>query len=372
MTILTYKYRIKDRSARKALRRHAWAVNQIWNYCVAYQRDVEMRYKAGAPKRRWPSHYDLQKLTAGTSKELGIPSKTINETCRFFASARDARRRSPKFRHSSGARRALGWIPFRAKSCRVTGNCVIYVEKSFRFWEGGRAVPETIKGGCFIEDARGRWYICFQVDVGDELPTGGADVGIDLGLRTLATCSDGSSVPALHHYRRYEQALGIAQRAGNHRRSRAINAKIANARRDHLHKASTKIARENSLIVVGNVNAAKLKKTVMAKSVSDASWSMFRNMLRYKASRHGARYVEADERFTSQTCSACGSIPVSSPKGMGALGMRRWECSDCGTVHDRDVNAARNILNVALSAQRHADESRGSAQLSNRISTRQT
>ena len=66
--ILTYKYRIKDRSARKTLRRHATAVNQVWNYCVAYQRDIEARYKAGAPKRKWPSNYGLHKLTSGTSK----------------------------------------------------------------------------------------------------------------------------------------------------------------------------------------------------------------------------------------------------------------------------------------------------------------
>jgi transposase len=94
------------------------------------------------------------------------------------------------------------------------------------------------------------------------------------------------------------------------------------------------------------VSAAKLAKTRMAKSVLDAGWTTFRNQLRYKASRHGARYIETDERWTSQTCSCCGVIPDSSPKGMGALGVRHWECSDCGATHDRDVNAALNILRV--------------------------
>lgn len=354
--ILTYKYRIKDRSAKKTLRCHAFAVNQVWNYCAAFQRDVRRRNAAGAPRRYEPGQFELQRMTAGTSKDLNLHAQTIGEVCKRFATSRKGRR-PIRFRHSGGSKRALGWIPFRQQSRQVRGNSIFYLGKSYKFWEGGRPVPATAKGGYFVEDARGRWYVCFIVEV-EQRAAGLAQVGIDLGLKNLAACSDGTTVPALQHYRKYEVRLATAQRAGNKRRARTIHAKVANARRDQQHKASAKIARENSLIVVGNVNAAQLKRTKMAKSVSDAGWSTFRNMLRYKASRHGASYIEADERFTSQTCSACGVIPTSSPKGMGALGIRRWECSGCGAVHDRDVNAAVNILNVALSAQRHADESR--------------
>jgi hypothetical protein len=75
MMILTFKYRLKDRSAKKVLRCHAWAVNQVWNYCNAFQRDIVARYRAGAPKRKWPSRFDLQRLTAGTSKDLCIARK---------------------------------------------------------------------------------------------------------------------------------------------------------------------------------------------------------------------------------------------------------------------------------------------------------
>jgi len=78
---------------------------------------------------------------------------------------------------------------------------------------------------------------------------------------------------------------------------------------------------------------------------------MFRNMLRYKLARRQAQYVDVNERYTSQTCSACGCIPASSPKGMGALGIRHWDCSECGASHNRDVNAARNILRVGLECQ---------------------
>jgi putative transposase len=360
--ILTYKYRIKDRSARKTLRRHAYAVNQVWNYCCALQRDIQSRYRAGASKRKWPTTFDLHKLTAGSSTELGIHAGTINEVCRQFVVSRNKLRRPPRFRSSGGAKRSLGWVPFRAKEFRAESNAITYRGKKFRFFgSSSRPLPPNLKSGAFVEDACGRWYVCFRVEAACDLTAGAGEVGIDLGLSTLAALSDGTTIDPVRHYRKNAKALATARRAGNTKRVRAIHAKIANSRRDHLHKTSYKIANENIFIAVGNVSAARLMQTKMAKSVSDAGWSAFRYQLRYKASRHGARYVEVDERWTSQTCSSCGVIPASSPKGMGALGIRRWECSGCGAVHDRDVNAAINILNVALSAQRHADESRGVA-----------
>lgn len=346
--ILTYKYRIKDRRARKYLRQHAWAVNQVWNWCVAQQRDVEARYRAGAPRRKWASHYDLKGLCKGVGRELHLNQQSVQDTCRRFTLARDKIRHAPKFRASFGTRRALGWVPFQQQSRQVCGNTVTYLGIVYRFWEGRRPLPAAAKGGAFVEDARGRWYVCFLVEVPDTLEQGAAEIGIDLGLKTLATLSDGTNVPALQHYRQYERALATAQRAGNRRRAKAIHAKIKNARQDQHHKASAKIARENRVIVVGNVNSSKLAKTRMAKSVSDAGWSQFRAQLRYKASRHGAVFLEVNEAWTSQLCSDCGV--VGGPKGIAQLGIRAWECSSCGASHDRDVNAARNILALGLSA----------------------
>jgi len=348
--LLTYRYRIKDRTAKKTLRRHAASVNQVWNYCCDQQRNTERLYWQGAPKRRWASAFDLHNLTSGTSKDIGIHSGTINAVCDYFVLARDRIKGAPRFRHSFGPRRSLGWVPFKATGIRgIDGNSACFMGKRYRLWLGSRPIPADIRGGCFVEDARGRWYICFQVEVAAISQIGSGEIGIDLGLKSFATVSDGEAIENPRHFRRYEQALGIAQRAGNKGRAKAIQAKIANARKDFLHKLSTRLVRENRLIVVGNVNSDQLKRTRMAKSVSDAGWSMFRTQLRYKASRHGAAFVEADERWTSQTCSACGCIPASSPKGVGALGIRTWDCSECGAHHDRDVNSARNILRVGRS-----------------------
>jgi hypothetical protein len=352
VSMLSFKFRVK--TGERQLRKHAVACNQVWNFCVATQREAERRRKAGL-NVRWPTAFDLIKLVTGAGAKLGLHSDTVQTICRQFAASRDLHRRCPRFRASFGPKRTLGWLPFIPRAVKIDGDAAVYLKRRFRFWRS-REIAGVFKCGSFVEDARGRWYVTFQCEVSDDLPMGNGRVGIDLGLKDLATLSDGRKVPALRHYRTYEAALAKAQRARNKRRVRAIHAKIANARRHHLHEQSTRIARENSLIVVGNVNAAGLAKTRMAKSVLDAGWSSFRHMLRYKASRHGAVYIEADERFSSQTCSACGCIPASSPKGMGALGMRSWECSDCGESHDRDVNAARNILRIGLEHQPPAGE----------------
>jgi putative transposase len=360
--ILNYRYRIKDRSARKTLMRMAYACNQVWNYCCAQQRDVEDRYRAGARKRKWATHFDLTYLTKGVGAELGIPQNTVGDVCRQFAHSRNQNSGAPRFRSSFGARRALGWIPFRQQSRRIEGNSLIYWSKRYRFWEGGRVVPENAKGGAFVEDAQGRWYVCFLIERDDRMG-GTAEIGVDLGLKALATLSDGRKIEAPKVYRRHEQRLAVAQRAGNHRRVSALHAKIKNCRTDFLHKLSTELAREYALIAVGNVNAKSLAKTSMAKSVLDAGWSTLRQMLKYKS----AGYIEVDEKFTTQACSGCGSI--GGPKGIAGLEIRNWDCGECGASHDRDVNSALLILSIARSASRLVEGSRSSAQLSIRIST---
>jgi len=95
---------------------------------------------------------------------------------------------------------------------------------------------------------------------------------------------------------------------------------------------------------MGNVGRLKRVKTTMAKSVLDAGWGQLKTMLDYKCAHVGIVFKEVDEAYTTQTCSSCGSLPESRPKGIAGLGIREWTCSGCGVTHDRDINAARNIL----------------------------
>jgi len=358
--ILTYKYRLKGKRAVRQLRRLAFQANQIWNYCVQTQRTVQRTRKSGlSPK--WPSEYDLQKLTGGTSRDLHLHAQSINGVCEQFVKSRNLHNKCPRFRRSGGSRRSLGWVPFKRQSRQVTPGSVTYLGNTFRFFGAKkRPLPETARGGCFAEDARGHWWVCLHVEAVNLPQAPNVAVGIDLGLRTLATLSTGEKIAAPRTYRLYEDKLIVAQRANNRTRVRALHAKIVNARRDHMHKWTTRIARAHRQIFVGNVSSSQLSRTRMAKSVHDAGWSMSRNTLRYKASRHGGMFQEIDEvsTFTTQICSTTGMLPPERPRGIADLGVREWGCSACGEIHDRDVNAAQNILALGLSAQPPAEESR--------------
>lgn len=160
----------------------------------------------------------------------------------------------------------------------------------------------------------------------------------------MATCSDGARLENGRFYRDLEPKLAIAQRAGKKARVRAIHAKIANRRRDALHQFSRALVKRCGTLIVGDVSARKLVKTPMAKSVLDAGWSQLKTMLAYKCAHAGIVFKEVNEAYTTRTCSSCGSL--SGPQGVNGLRMREWTCSECGVTHDRDVNAARNILAV--------------------------
>jgi len=333
--ILVYRFRVKSKNG--LLDQQARKVNFVWNYCNDRQKDA-LRFE-----RPWLTGFDLNRLTTGSSQELELHSGVINAVCEQFAKSRTQHRR-PYLRYRG--RKSLGWVPLKGRDLHREGNAFRFAGNTFRVFYS-RPLPEgKIKdGSCFAQDSRGNWFLNIVIEV-TEAPVRPLDhgVGIDLGLKDLATPSEGEKIPAPGFYREAEAALAVAQRAHKRRRIKAIQARTARRRLDFLHNRSAELARAFDHIAVGNVNASGLAQTSLAKSVLDAGWSSFRKMLAYKAMRHGARYVEVDERFTTQTCSNCGALPDSRPRGIAGLGIREWECSGCGVVHDRDRNAALNIL----------------------------
>ena len=212
-----------------------------------------------------------------------------------------------------------------------------------------RNIPKTAKigAGSFNQDSKGRWYlnVCIEITTATHaLPN---RVGIDLGLKDLTTLSDGRKIETPRFYRKSEATLATTQRARKTKRARTIHAKIANRRKDFMHKLSNQLTKEYGLIVIGDVSSSKLAQTRMAKSVLDAGWSDLKTKLSYKSIRNGGSCLEVSERMTTQTCSECGALPASRPRGIAGLRIREWTC-ECGTSHDRDVNAARNILRLGL------------------------
>ncbi|SDJ60446.1 putative transposase [Nonomuraea maritima] len=215
-----------------------------------------------------------------------------------------------------------------------------------------RDLPAEPSSVTVIKDASGRYFASFVVEMaGRPLPEVAPEVGIDLGLTHFAVLSDGRKVDNPRLLRRTERRLHKAQQAlsrkdkGSANRAKAklkvakAHARVADARRDFAHKLSTQIIRDNQAVYVENLSVRGLARTRLARSVHDAGWSQFVNMLEYKAKRYGRTFAKIDRWFpSSKLCSACGMVAESMP-----LNIRSWTCP-CGAVHDRDVNAAINIL----------------------------
>ena len=336
----TLKLRIKDKHC-KVLDQLASEVNFVWNYV----NDLSSKHL----KRTGDffSAFDMTQYTKGTSKLCGLHSQTVQGITEEYVDKRRQHKKAKlKWRVSNkkSARRSLGWIPFKKVAIKYADGYVQYGKQKFKLWDSYGISKYSVRTGSFVEDSRGRWYVCLVVDSPkQDKPTATKAIGIDLGLKDVATCSDGTVISNPKFYRNYEQKLGIAQRARNKKRVRALHAKIANCRKDHLHKASTLLVKENALIVVGDLSASKLVKTKMAKSVLDTGFSALKTMLKYKCENAGVLFEEVSEKFTTQICSCCGEITSSSPKGRIDLRIRVWEC-ECGSINHRDLNSAKNIL----------------------------
>ena len=347
MRIKTIHLKVKP-EAYPWLDRAAIEVNRVWNYC----NEVSIKaLEPGAerPNGKWLTGFDLCALTAGMTEYLPhINAETINQVCNEYGNKRrQAKKRCLRWRRSLGANRSLGWVPLKRTSLSIKGNRIRYSGKTFRVFNLETLLSyATRKGGSFSQNALGEWFLNVAVAVPPcEVSATGKAIGLDLGLNTYATGSDGSRLEASQFYRCLEPQIANAQRRGHKKQAKRLHTKVKNRRMDALHKFSRKIVDENDFIVIGDVSSAKLKKTRMAKSVSDAGWYMLKTFVQYKGDYAGKRVEVVSEAYTSRACSNCGAL--SGPRGVNGLRVKEWTCDDCGESHDRDINAAKNILRLS-------------------------
>ena len=230
-----------------------------------------------------------------------------------------------------------------------------------------RTIPRAAKVTTVTvsKDAAGRYFVSMLCDdtVQPKAEVEGK-VGIDLGLTHFAILSTGEKIAAPNTFRKHEAKLAKLQRrlakkqkgSANRKKARLkvakLHAKIADSRKDFLHKLSTRLINENQVIAIETLAVSNMQKNhSLAKSIADASWSEFVRQLEYKALWYGRELVGIDRRYpSSKRCSDCGHTVAKMP-----LSVREWTCPECGTIHDRDVNAARNVLAAGLAVSAHGE-----------------
>ncbi len=230
-----------------------------------------------------------------------------------------------------------------------------------------RTIPKAAKVTTVTvsNDAAGRYFVSLLCDdVVAKKPASNGKVGVDLGLTHFAILSTGEKIAAPNTFRKYEAKLAKLQRRlakkqkGSKNRAKArlkvarLHAKIADARRDFLHKLSTRLINENQVIAIESLSVSNMQKNrCLSKSISDASWSEFVRQLEYKARWYGRELIGIDRWYpSSKRCSDCGYTMPKMP-----LSVREWVCPECGSIHDRDINAARNVLAAGLAVSAHRE-----------------
>ncbi|MET7459389.1 transposase [Nonomuraea sp. NPDC005501] len=360
-----YQYRLyPDAAQRQALAQAFGCARVVFNDGLRARQDA---HAAGLP---YICDGDLSKLVITEAKKTPQRSwlaevsavvlqqalADLNTAYRSFFASITGKRKGPKmaaprFRSKKDNRQAIRFA--RNARFSITAGGRLRLPKIGDVpvrWS--RNLPSEPSSVTVIKDAAGRYFASFVVATGDELlPEVASEVGIDLGLAHVAVLSDGRKVDNPRFLRRAAKKLRRAQKAlgrkvkGSANRNKAVvkvakaHARVADARRDFAHKLSTSIIRDNQAVYVENLSVSGLARTKLAKSVHDAGWSAFVAMLEYKAARYGRTFARIDRWFpSSKLCSACGTIAASMP-----LSVRSWICA-CGAAHDRDVNAAINIL----------------------------
>ena len=346
-----------------------------------YNKALEIRKKSWEENKTRVSFADTCKMLTGwrNSEEFSflkeVSTVALQQALRHLQAAYENFFRKtagyPQFKH----RRSKQSITLMSNGFRIKGKKVklakmrdpLNIRWSRRLPKGFKPTSVTVS-----IDRAGRWYIVFLVEEEiKNLPKNNNAVGIDLGVKDFAVTSDGKKYDATKLSRRKQAQLRRAQKelarreksSRNREKSRQklakLHAKVADRRRDFNHKLSTKIISENQVIIVEDLNVKGMTKKGGAykrgpnRAIADSAWSEFVNMLEYKAKWYGRTLIKVDRWFPStQLCSNCNAR--TGPKGN--LSVRTWTCNNCGSRHDRDVNAARNILAAGLAVTACGDE----------------
>jgi putative transposase len=362
---MAYKCRAyPDQVQAGVLNRTFGCVRVVWNRTLEWRRQRYQAGKAGTTYAQASAYLTAMKATEELAWLNEVSSVPLQQAIRHQQAAYAAffakRARYPRFKSRDGRQ------------------CAEYTRSGFRWRDGALYLakmgtplaftwswlnidPATIDPSTVTvsRDPCGRWYVSLAVEVADPepLPATGRAVGVDLGVKDFAVTSDEQRIANPRHLERrarnlarYQRRLARCQpRSANRAKARAkvarAHRKVRAARADFLHKTSTRLVRDQDLIVMEDLAVKNMvRNRAVARAIADCGWGTFRAMVEYKAARYGRRVIVIDRWYpSSKMCSACGYL-------LAELGLktRTWQCPSCGTRHDRDINAAKNILAAGL------------------------
>jgi len=349
-----------DEAQQQTLLRTFGCVRVVWNRTLAVR---HARYTA---EGRGTSYAEADRALTAMKKtpELAflnaVSSVPLQQALRHqhaaFAAFFDKRARYPRFKNRDSRQSA-----HYTRSAFTFRGGVLKLAKTaapLRFtwsWPGIDVTALDPASVIVARESDGRWYVTFTVEADDPepLPEAGRAVGVDLGVKDFAALSDGTKIAnprrlerKARNLARYQRRLarkqkGSANRARAKAKAARAHRKVRDARQDFLHKASTRLVRENDAIAVEDLavrNMARNRR--LARVISDCGWGEFRRQLEYKTERYGRTLTVTGRWYpSSKTCSACGHLLEKL-----SLSTRHWTCPSCGARHDRDINAAKNIL----------------------------
>jgi putative transposase len=353
----TYRFKLKPTKAQaQSFAQWLGSCRYVYNLCLDYKKQLYTDHSISISKN------DIQKEIAGIAKEVDwigqVHSQTLQEVTDRLFKAYDGFFKSgngfPKFAkkgvYSSFAFKQGVKLHQNTNTVQLPKIGKVKYRKS-------QTVDGRIKTAHINKQVDG-WYLSLACEVDIEpLPANTNVVGLDVGIKSFATFSDGKpSVDNPKYLYHYQKQLTKAQRSvsrkkkGGSNRKKAVlklaklHLKVSNTRKDFQHKISTQLIRENQTIVVEDLKVSNLLKNhKLAKSISDCGWHQFTQMLEYKAKWYGRTFIRVAAEYTSQDCSQCGKRNSEL-----TLKDREWTCTSCNTTHDRDVNAATNIRNRGL------------------------
>lgn len=363
----SYKFRIYPNAIQKTqISRTFGCCRFVFNYYLAKRESVYAQ--TGKTFNYYDCAADLTKLKATLKWLKDVDSTALQSSLRdldmayqnFFRRAkRDAKPGYPRFKSKRNHRKSY--------KSKCVGTNIKVLDKAMQLPKLGKVkcrISKEVKGrilsATVSQNPSGIYFValcCTDVDI-QALPPTGTAIGIDMGLKSFAITSDGVEYPNHKYHAKSEKKLARLQRqlsrkskGSNHWEKNRLQVArlqehIANQRHDALHKLSTELVRQNDVICIEDLAPKNLMRNhKVAKSVSDASWGEFRRQLEYKAAWYGKRIVTVDRFYpSSQLCSSCGT----QWSGTKNLSVRQWICPVCGAIHDRDVNAARNILSEGM------------------------